>query len=58
MWLYAECPICGFSVILHPDVEASEVVSCEVCSSSLVVGWVKRVVLLEQAPKIEEDWGE
>lgn len=57
--LIAKCPICDGEVTLSDDVEESEIVNCPECENRVVVGSVKKgKVVLEEAPEIEEDWGE
>jgi len=53
------CPICDAPVALTADVEVSEVVTCSDCKSPLVVKNIDRqTATLENAPQVEEDWGE
>ena len=59
MTLYGNCPICGALITAERGIEESEVVMCMECQSMLVVDSVQSEgVILEQAPQIEEDWGE
>jgi lysine biosynthesis protein LysW len=54
-----ECPVCEALVVSAPGVEESEVISCPDCQSLLVVDAVQENSLtLEEAPLMEEDWGE
>lgn len=54
-----QCPICDQRLILATDLEESEIITCNDCLSQLVVESInKKKVILNQAPEIEEDWGE
>lgn len=53
------CPVCDAMVTLPNDVEESEIITCPECHSRLVVTNLKaKTTTLEEAPKVEEDWGE
>jgi len=53
------CPICDGKIVLSNDVEVSEIVMCSECRNRLVVKEIgKRDIILEEAPPVEEDWGE
>lgn len=53
------CPVCEALVFAGEDVEESEILFCSDCQSMLVVDAVNGDgLLLQQAPEIEEDWGE
>jgi len=53
----ATCIQCGDDVSLHETVEVGEIVDCGTCGVELeVVG--DDPVDLEEAPELEEDWGE
>lgn len=55
----ANCPICDANLILSADVMESEVIECPDCHRKIVVKSLsKGKVLLEEAPHVEEDWGE
>lgn len=57
--LSATCPICEAQVNLLQDAELSEIISCSDCSTRLVIAALtKTSATLEEAPAIEEDWGE
>ncbi|OGK17111.1 hypothetical protein A2774_04830 [Candidatus Roizmanbacteria bacterium RIFCSPHIGHO2_01_FULL_39_12c] len=59
LMLKADCPICDGVVTLPKDAEESEIISCPECKTRLVVTSLKKKnAILEEAPKIEEDWGE
>jgi alpha-aminoadipate/glutamate carrier protein LysW len=55
----AACPVCEAAVSAPADVEESEILYCQDCQTMLVVESVSpdRLVL-EEAPEMEEDWGE
>lgn len=51
--------MCDAMVTLPNDVEESEIITCPECHSRLVVTNLKaKTTTLEEAPKVEEDWGE
>ena len=53
------CPICDAQVTLPKNTEESEIVSCPECHTRLVVAKIeKNSATLEEAPKVEEHWGE
>ncbi len=52
----AECPEC-FAKVQLKDVMQNEIVQCAECGVDLEVVSLVPVVL-EQAPEVEEDWGE
>ncbi len=53
------CPVCDAKVTLQKKTEESEIISCPECHTRLVVAQMKGAfATLEEAPKIEEDWGE
>lgn len=53
------CPICDARVVLPENTEKSEIVSCSECKGRLhVVSISGQSAMFEEAPKIEEDWGE
>jgi len=52
-----ECIECGAELSLHEGLEIGEIVDCATCGAELeVVG--TDPVDLEEAPELEEDWGE
>ncbi len=54
-----ECPTCGGKVPIACDVEVSEILTCPECHNRVVVASIGQgLVVLEEAPVIEEDWGE
>lgn len=59
MIISGNCPICESSINPLEDVEVSEILSCPDCQSALVVESIGGSdIQFEQAPLIEEDWGE
>ncbi len=55
----AQCPICDQQLTLSADLEESEIITCNGCLSQLVVESINNnKITLNQAPEIEEDWGE
>ncbi|MFB6146113.1 MAG: lysine biosynthesis protein LysW [Halobacteriaceae archaeon] len=53
----ATCPVCDGDVDLHENVETAEIVDCAACGAELEVVSVDPPTL-EEAPELEEDWGE
>jgi len=57
--LQVNCPICDGEINLPPDLEESEIITCDECKNRVVVSSIDgSKVVLEEAPEIEEDWGE
>ena len=57
--LKSECPICAESITIADNTESSEIIQCPGCNNRIVVKNIKdNQVTLEEAPKIEEDWGQ
>ncbi|MEI6309924.1 MAG: hypothetical protein WCP58_09820 [bacterium] len=55
----AECPTCAGMVPTALDVEVSEILTCPECLNRAVVVRIEQgLAILEEAPAIEEDWGE
>ena len=53
------CPVCDAQVTLPKNTEESEIISCSDCHTRLVVSSLKdNNATLQEAPKVEEDWGE
>ena len=53
------CPICDAQVILPEKTEESEIISCSDCHTRLVVSNLNGMTAtLQEAPKVEEDWGQ
>jgi alpha-aminoadipate carrier protein LysW len=55
--LVAEDPITGEQITLPADVEVGEIIDSPVSGAELEVVSLDPVVL-EEAPELEEDWGE
>ncbi len=55
----SDCPICGASIALPANMEETEIISCPACANRIVAARiVNGQIILEEAPKVEEDWGE
>lgn len=53
------CPVCDAAVTLEKGTEESEIISCPDCHTRLVVSSIKdEDATLQEAPKVEEDWGQ
>lgn len=53
------CPVCDNSVSIPSNTEVSEIMNCSDCNSRLMVERIQNdQIVLQQAPAIEEDWGE
>lgn len=52
-----ECPVCGAEIELGSDTVQSELLECPDCGTELEVVEINPFKLNE-APKVEEDWGE
>lgn len=52
-----KCLECQAKIILDPDIQAGEVVTCPECSTDLEIIQVKPIKL-SLAPKVQEDWGQ
>jgi alpha-aminoadipate carrier protein LysW len=52
-----DCPVCGAAVALPENVESGEIVDCGACGAELEVLGTDPAEL-EEAPELEEDWGE
>jgi len=53
----AECPVCGAEVEPAWEVERGEIIDCGDCGAELEVIEAEPLSL-EEAPELEEDWGE
>lgn len=53
-----ECPVCGGSVDLAPNLIVGELLDCGDCGSELEVRGLTPAVELHEAPMAAEDWGE
>lgn len=57
--LSANCPICDGKINIPEDTEETEILNCSECGNRVVVESISGdKVELEEAPEIEEDWGE
>lgn len=57
--LVAVCPICDGQVEIPEDTQETEILTCDECGNRVVVASINGdEVELEEAPEIEEDWGE
>jgi len=55
----AICKICGATLTISENVEVSEIITCSECHTRLVVQNIREnEITLNEAPKVEEDWGE
>jgi alpha-aminoadipate carrier protein LysW len=52
-----DCPVCGDDVTLPENVEVGEIVDCGACGAELEVIDTDPATL-EEAPELQEDWGE
>ena len=53
------CPLCDASITTRNSAEISEVLTCPECCSCLVVESLNgNRINFEEAPVIEEDWGQ
>jgi lysine biosynthesis protein LysW len=53
------CPVCSADVVPAARLEESELLPCPECRTMLVVdGTAGDRLVLNEAPQIEEDWGE
>lgn len=53
----ATCPICEAAVTVPGDAMLNELLSCPDCGTDLEIISLNPLVL-EEAPEVEEDWGE
>ena len=53
------CPICDGVLVVPAGTEESEILACGECNNRVVVSSIEGgKVMLEEAPVIEEDWGQ
>lgn len=53
------CPVCDANISSKEQLEESEILHCPDCMSMLVVDSIhNNTIGLDEAPQIEEDWGE
>ncbi len=57
MYNTAECVECGEEIEAHKDVERGEILDCSTCGTELEVIEIDPIEL-DEAPELEEDWGE
>lgn len=55
--LRANCPICDAELVLEQGTLENEIVPCTDCGAELEVTSLDPL-RLEEAPEVEEDWGE
>lgn len=55
--LTSSCPICEASLAIKEDTVIGELMSCDDCGTELEVTSTEPVKI-EEAPEVEEDWGE
>ncbi len=53
----AKCLECQAEIILEPDLQAGEVITCPECSTDLEVKQVNPLKF-SLAPAVQEDWGQ
>ena len=51
------CPVCEAEVEVASDVVVGEILECEDCSTELEITALNPLAV-EEAPEVEEDWGE
>ena len=51
----AACPVCDAEIAITDEMEDNEIIICDDCGSELEVTGRDS---LEEAPEVEEDWGE
>lgn len=55
----SNCPICGSEIEFTNLPEENEIINCGECNNRLITKTViANEIILEEAPTIEEDWGE
>lgn len=54
----AKCPKCDAGITLPKDAELSEIITCDECSADLEIKSLDDPISLEDAPPVQEDWGE
>ncbi|MBT3464272.1 lysine biosynthesis protein LysW [archaeon] len=52
-----ECNDCGCEFVFHKGIETGELITCSDCAKEYEVIRINPV-LLQEAPEVEEDWGE
>jgi lysine biosynthesis protein LysW len=57
--LQTTCPICDAQITLEGNIEETEIINCSFCENRIVVSTIQNDhIVMEEAPAIEEDWGE
>ena len=51
------CPVCDAEVAVADDVVVGEILECEDCATELEITGLNPLTV-EEAPEVEEDWGE
>jgi len=55
----AICKVCGVTLTIPENVEVSEIITCNECRTRLVVQKIEtNRITVNEAPQVEEDWGE
>ena len=54
----AKCPKCDADLTLTDDVEVGEILTCDECGAELEVKELEPEIKLDDAPAVQEDWGE
>lgn len=52
-----ECNECGYELVFHKELEVGELITCNDCAKEYEVIKIDPI-MLEEAPEVEEDWGE
>jgi alpha-aminoadipate carrier protein LysW len=53
----AKCPKCDADLVIADDAEIGEIITCDECSAELEVKKLDPIEL-DDAPAVQEDWGE
>lgn len=53
----ADCVVCGGTLALDDDLEVGEILDCGDCGTELEVVETEPATL-DEAPELDEDWGE
>jgi len=53
----AKCPKCDAELAIADDAEVGEIITCDECSAELEVKKLEPIEL-DDAPAVQEDWGE
>ena len=54
----AKCPKCDATLTLDEKIELGEIISCDECGAELEVKTIAPQIVLDDAPAVQEDWGE